>query len=1001
MIHLQYPEFLLLALPLAYGFARWGDFRPAWGWAAPAAAWIGLQPFTPGRFPWWSHAWLVVPIMLFLRPWLKRAGVTGAIRLTIVCLLLLALTGPEWNRGGEGIDVVIVVDRSRSMPADSHRNVLELIHNIENNLNPGDRAAIVTFGSAAQVERELSRDANFENYTREILPDGSDLHDALLAALNLIDPDRPARILVLSDGEANGAAPLSAARRAREAGVPIDFRAYERLRAGDAAVRSISLPETVSPREPFQFSVMVYADQDTDGTLRVLRDGKMISTREGPFPAGTNRLTFRDLIEDGGLHHYSVELAAANDPLRENNVGAGLVRVDAGPRILVLNTDGAEGNLVRELRSARLPADVAVAGTHPLTQDALDPYRAVIIENVPAQDFGRVKMERLAQFVEDLGGGLMLTGGQRSFGVGGYFNSPLEDVLPVSMEIREEHRKTRVAIAIALDRSGSMAVPVAGGKTKMDLANLGTAECVRLLSPGDSVAVIAVDSSPHTIQPLVDVDDPEAIASRALKIQSEGGGIYVYEALVAAGKELAKADQATKHIILFSDAADSEEPGAYQTLLRKYEESGITVSVIGLGTRSDSDAKLLEDIAKLGRGNIMFTTDPAELPRLFTEDTMSVARSSFIEKDPLTQPDGIPGLPLADAVLLGNLNLGGFPNVDGYNLSYLKPEATAAVISADEYAAPWAAFWYRGLGRVAAVTLEVDGEFSGQFGRWDSYDDFLITHARWLLGGDDPDGVFVDIERQGQEAVITVELDPSRPEKGSGEMPRLIVVPPGDERAASFEPDFTWVGPDTLEGRFRLDRTGSWRTLVSTPAAESSRGARRELKRGPAVTLPYSPEFDPREGQPSGKAVLAEVSELSGGVERPDVLGVLSDPPRSARTSSLLPLLLITGIVLLVTEIAGRRLSLWEHLSEAALGGLPQSVASRSWIPQWNLKWNRPKHGTTRDGSRPRTTVADAPADHPPAAPPRRKGAPTAKPPAQPAIDVFAAAKEKAKRRLE
>src|SRR5690606_8551627 len=109
----------------------------------------------------------------------------------------------------------------------------------------------------------------------------------------------------------------------------------------------------------------------------------------------------------------------------------------------------------------------------------------------------------------------------------------------------------------------------------------------------------------------------EAIARRALKIESMGGGIFVYEALVTAGKELMKADQLTKHIILFSDAADSEKPGNYQSLLKKYESSGITVSVIGLGTRADPDAVLLEDIAKRGSGNIMFTTDPQELPRLF------------------------------------------------------------------------------------------------------------------------------------------------------------------------------------------------------------------------------------------------------------------------------------------------------------------------------------------------------------------------------------------------
>ena len=89
-----------------------------------------------------------------------------------------------------------------------------------------------------------------------------------------------------------------------------------------------------------------------------------------------------------------------------------------------------------------------------------------------------------------------------------------------------------------------------------------------------------------------------------------GGGIFVYEALVAAGKELMKAgNYQTRHIILFADAADSEEPGRYKALLKKYADSGITVSVIGLGTSADVDARLLEDIAKLGSGNIMFTTD--------------------------------------------------------------------------------------------------------------------------------------------------------------------------------------------------------------------------------------------------------------------------------------------------------------------------------------------------------------------------------------------------------
>ena len=62
-----------------------------------------------------------------------------------------------------------------------------------------------------------------------------------------------------------------------------------------------------------------------------------------------------------------------------------------------------------------------------------------------------------------------------------------------------------------------------------------------MLGKEDKVSVIAVDSSPHIIQPLEKVTDPAAMANRALGIKSEGGGIFVYVALVAAGKELANA----------------------------------------------------------------------------------------------------------------------------------------------------------------------------------------------------------------------------------------------------------------------------------------------------------------------------------------------------------------------------------------------------------------------------------------------------------------------------
>ena len=93
---------------------------------------------------------------------------------------------------------------------------------------------------------------------------------------------------------------------------------------------------------------------------------------------------------------------------------------------------------------------------------------------------------------------------------------------------------------------------------------------------------------------------------------------------------LMKASAANRHIILFSDAQDS----GTRRLQTPHDlsKAGISIRVIGLGTPSDVDAKLLEDIAKRGEGNIYFTDRPKEIPRIFAQDTFAVARNTFIKE---------------------------------------------------------------------------------------------------------------------------------------------------------------------------------------------------------------------------------------------------------------------------------------------------------------------------------------------------------------------------------
>ena len=123
--------------------------------------------------------------------------------------------------------------------------------------------------------------------------------------------------------------------------------------------------------------------------------------------------------------------------------------------------------------------------------------------------------------------GADLFGGRRAYGGGGYHRSALEDILPITCELRDEHRKLSVAMSLVLDRSGSMGAGVAGGGTKMDLANRGAAAVIELLGPRDAVSVYAVDSAPHEVLELQAVTDAATLQSQVRRIESQGGGIYV------------------------------------------------------------------------------------------------------------------------------------------------------------------------------------------------------------------------------------------------------------------------------------------------------------------------------------------------------------------------------------------------------------------------------------------------------------------------------------------
>src|SRR5262245_18908817 len=151
------------------------------------------------------------------------------------------------------------------MPEGSRERQLEIIQLLENRRAKGDRVGIVTYGRDARIERLPEELRSAASVGQQVDPHGSDLGGAISLAASLIPRERPGRLIVLSDGEANGAPVLAAAHEVAIRGIPIDFRGITRKEAADLAVESLDLPGNVDEREPFQFSAWVRSDRTAEG----------------------------------------------------------------------------------------------------------------------------------------------------------------------------------------------------------------------------------------------------------------------------------------------------------------------------------------------------------------------------------------------------------------------------------------------------------------------------------------------------------------------------------------------------------------------------------------------------------------------------------------------------------------------------------------------------------------------------------------------------------------
>ena len=822
------------------------------------------------------------PEWFFLVPALVAAGwrwrglrLHEPLRVVLLVGLVLALTEPRLRLASGGLDLWVLADRSDSAAAAMGQQAKEIETILEKSRGREDRVHYVDF--AGEAVRRDKGDPVFEgelHHTR--------IGAALDYTLAQMPAGRAARMLVVTDGFATE--PLGAAAEAvLRSRVPLDFRLLTEPVAPDWRVAALSVPTRVLSGESFLVEFVIAGPGDGAVPWEITRGGRVAASGTATARGGVARVRLTDRLTGGGATRYEARVKPVQDAHPENNASEAWCEITGGGRV-VLITNYPDDPLVALLGAQGLTVD-RVEDPTVLTAARLTGARAVVINNVPAHRLAREFLGALDFFVREQGGGLLMAGGENSFGSGGYFGSPLDELLPVSMELKKEQRKLATALAIAMDRSGSMAVGVGGGLTKMDLADAGAARAVELLGELDAVAVYAVDVQAHPIVELAQVGPNRSnIIEAVRRVASSGGGIVVPAALQAAWDELKKAQTGTRHIILFADANDSRQRSAgYEQVADDIRKDGITISVIGLGSASDRDADILDDVAKRGGGRLMFSTDPMELPGLFAQETVAIARSAFIKEQ--TGTKGLPGW--AEIAAKAPVWL---PAVDGYNLSYLRPGATASLIATDEYAAPLVAAWQRGAGRVGAVSFPLGGPNSASVRAWAGYGDFVQTLGRWLAGDDAPPGLALRTETEGEQFTLELLYDDAWQAKIAATPPTAVLAESGGASAAVTRRILVWEKMEP--GRFR--------TTVALRPGKIARGAVRVG----ATALPFGPvtvagvaewAFD--------RARLAELQALSagsGGQERLDLAEVWKAPrPVSWRPVRIWILIGLAALVVL------------------------------------------------------------------------------------------------------
>lgn len=719
-----------------------------------------------------------------------------ALRLLAVALLVLAISDTPLFAPAREQNVVVVADMA-PYPEETQAALAHLLQRTEQSAGAGRRRGLVSIGATSAVTADLGETGSLQSQVSS-LP-AADLEMALDLATAMI-PGRPGdRVVVASTGIETRGSAAAALYRLRTRGIPIDAYPLPSLPANEVIVERPVIPERLFEGDRFPLQAMIYSERSGQATVQILREKEVVAQREVQLQGGRNVVEMTASEPEAGSFLYEVAITTAHDEFAGNNRNGAVARVARHPRVVVFSPQHSLGQqLVDALDVQGISADVMPPDRAPwYLKDWLE-YDVVVLMNVPAIDLHTKQQELLETAVREHGTGLVILGGENSFGPGGYYETPLERLSPLSSRIPREG--PAVTLLFVLDRSGSMQ-QVVGDVTRLEIAKEATLDAAALLNEESRVGVVAFDSDATLLLPLQSAGESESIA-QALAPLEPGGGTSIYPGLLEAYEQLRDDEAGARHVVLMTDGLS--QPGEFPAILRRMNEAGISVSAVAIG--EGADVGRIEQIARLGGGAFHATRDFNALPSILSQEALLLSSTPVEERTITPRWETVPsffsGLPEQ------------LPPLHGYVLTTLKSEATNHLSTRAENGdeVPLLASWRFGAGRVFAFSSHGAGSWSGDWQAMAQYPLLWSQVVRRTLPATQRPGLHLSLQHNGDEVRVDLRAVDDEGAAPPELEPRATLSGPGNDLRSPLM--LTEITPGLYRGSFVVDKVGAYQTAI-------------------------------------------------------------------------------------------------------------------------------------------------------------------------------------------